>query len=56
MNALEGTAFFQDSFGRSLALQPIHDVRIKKELDANAVKLFGYLVAGIGFEPMTFGL
>ncbi len=32
------------------------NVSIKKELDANAVKLFGYLVAGIGFEPMTFGL
>jgi hypothetical protein len=29
---------------------------IKKELEAIAVKLFEYLVAGIGFEPMTFGL
>ena len=28
----------------------------KKEFDAIGVKLFGYLVAGIGFEPMTFGL
>jgi hypothetical protein len=28
----------------------------KKEFEAKCIKLFRYLVAGIGFEPMTFGL
>ena len=46
--------FFIDRYGS----RELWNMRfeIKKGLTHSAIKPFRYLVAGIGFEPMTFGL